>query len=176
MAQVERVRYERSKAEPYVKRLLELGAADAVAIDPRDVVTGEWVRWKCRYGCGGYGRRLTCPPHSPTPGETRALLGGYRLGVLAHWTGELRPSASMVAVEREAFLDGWHQALALGEGPCRLCEACNLERCAHPQEARPSMEACGIDVFATARAQGLPIHPLRERNEPHNLYGLLLLG
>jgi len=38
------------------------------------------------------------------------------------------------------------------------------------------MEACGIDVFATARAQGLPIHTLRERNEPHNLYGLLLLG
>jgi hypothetical protein len=37
------------------------------------------------------------------------------------------------------------------------------------------MEACGVDVFATARVAGFPIHTLRERGEAHNLYGLLLL-
>ncbi len=81
----------------------------------------------------------------------------------------------MVAVEREAFLAGYYKAFAMGEGPCRLCEVCSLERCVHPQEARPSMEACGIDVFATAHNLGCPIHTLRDRDEPRNLYGLLLL-
>ena len=162
-------------AGKYIEHLVALGAAEAVAVDPRAVPTAEWVRWKCQYGCGGYGRRLGCPPHSPTPTQTLALLDGYTVGVLAHFAGELRPSGVMVAAEREAFLDGHHKAFALGEGPCRLCEACNLERCAHPAQARPSMEACGIDVFATARAAGFPIHTLRERGDVHNLYGLLLI-
>ncbi len=29
---------------------------------------------KCKYGCGAYGTRLTCPPYSPTPDETRRML------------------------------------------------------------------------------------------------------
>jgi hypothetical protein len=27
----------------------------------------------------------------------------------------------------------------------------------HPEQARPAMEACGIDVFSTVRKAGLPI-------------------
>ena len=37
------------------------------------------------------------------------------------------------------------------------------------------MEACGIDVFATVRANGLEIHTLREKEEVQNYFGLLLV-
>jgi predicted metal-binding protein len=45
----------------------------------------------------------------------------------------------------------------------------------YPDRARPSMEACGIDVFTTARSQSFPLKVLRSRKEKGNYYGLLLL-
>ncbi len=43
----------------------ELGASDARPIEARKIVVKNWVRFKCWFGCGGYGERLTCPPYSP---------------------------------------------------------------------------------------------------------------
>ncbi|MCS7105652.1 MAG: DUF2284 domain-containing protein, partial [Thermofilaceae archaeon] len=40
---------------------VKLGASDAREIPASSVVVREWVRLKCRFGCGEYGRRLTCP-------------------------------------------------------------------------------------------------------------------
>lgn len=37
------------------------------------------------------------------------------------------------------------------------------------------MEACGIDVFATVRSNGLEINTLREKGEIQNHFGLLLV-
>jgi hypothetical protein len=37
------------------------------------------------------------------------------------------------------------------------------------------MEAAGIDVFATARAAGLPIEVVRSEECPQNYYALLLV-
>ena len=47
--------------------------------------------------------------------------------------------------------------------------------CRHPEMARPAMEAAGIDVFATARAAGLPIEVARSEECPQNYYALLLV-
>ena len=47
---------------------------DAAAIPASAVVTAEWVRMKCLFGCQGFGRRFGCPPYSPTPKETAAVL------------------------------------------------------------------------------------------------------
>jgi len=58
-------------------RALELGASDALVVSPGQVVTAEWVRMKCLYGGCRTGQCLTCPPHSPTPSQTRALLDEY---------------------------------------------------------------------------------------------------
>ncbi|MGB9804392.1 DUF2284 domain-containing protein, partial [Desulfofundulus sp.] len=56
------------------------------------------------------------------------------------------------------------------------CEECNTEgACRRPVEARPSLEACGIDVFQTARSNGLNLTPAREPDEPCPRVGLLLL-
>ncbi len=53
---------------------LEFGALDAKIINASDIAVGNWVRLKCQYGCNGYGKKLTCPPYSPRPEETRKML------------------------------------------------------------------------------------------------------
>jgi len=157
------------------KLALEAGALAAKVIDPSKVETGAWVRWKCRYGCGGHGSSLVCPPHSPTPEQTRAMLDGYRRGILFE-SPPGRTKKIAVALERRLFLEGCYKALGLGAGPCGLCDTCAFEEgCRHPDQARPAMEACGIDVFATARRNGFAINVVRCRKDPQHYFGLVLV-
>lgn len=165
----------RISAQRLKSMAVDLGALAAKVISPSDVATSEWVRWKCRYGCGGYGTSLVCPPHTPTPAETRAMLDEYSRAVLFESPrGTIKPIA--VALERELFLAGYYKALGLGAGPCRLCKECALdEGCRHADEARPSMEASGIDVYATARKQGFVINVVRNDNDEQHYSGLVLV-
>ena len=167
----------RSRAlDRYVRRAGDLGALGAKLIGPEDVFTAEWVRFKCQYGCDGYGKCLTCPPRSPSPDRTRAMLDGFRSLLLirgARWTAV---TAAAVTLEREMFLDGHHRAFAFGAGPCELCPECALEAgCRHPDRARPAMEASGIDVFSTARAAGFPIEVVRTRGDAQHYYALVAI-
>ena len=69
-------------------------------------------------------------------------------------------AAIMTALEAEAFKMGYRFAAAYAGGDCVLCDVCvgvAGQPCRHPFEARPSMEAVGIDVLATAEAAGLTI-------------------
>jgi len=71
----------------------------------------------------------------------------------------------MSSLEREALALGYPFAAALAGGDCCLCETCVVADegprtnapCRHPFVARPSMEAVGIDVVATAAAAGLAV-------------------
>jgi hypothetical protein len=38
------------------------------------------------------------------------------------------------------------------------------------------MQACGIDVFATARWHGSTIHVVRRPDDPQHYFGLVLIG
>jgi predicted metal-binding protein len=166
-----------SKAK--IARLVRLakrsGAQEVKVIGPDTVFTATWVRLKCQYGCGGFGGCLTCPPHSPTPETTRKLLDEYSTILLVHIAGWRDLRGLMPKLERAAFLDGFHKAFGVSAGSCRLCDECNLKSCVHPREARPSMEACGIDVYRTARTNGFPIEVCRTRESEQNYYGLLLV-
>jgi len=159
----------------FLKRIYELGGRGAKIISPPNVETGSWVRWKCQFGCGGYGSSLMCPPYSPKPEETRRMLNRYRKAILFEsGSGDIKEIAAKM--EREIFLSGYYRALGLGAGPCRLCRSCSFEEgCRHPDDARPSMEACGIDVFATARKHGFTINVLRSYRDPPHYFGLLLI-
>lgn len=159
----------------WIDRAVELGADDAKIVATPSVITAPWVRYKCQFGCGGWGRRLTCPPFSPSPEETRKLLDSYKRAVLVHCTRKWQDIKTIVtSLEREMFLEGFYKAFALGSGPCNLCEKCNLKFCSHSDKARPAMEACGIDVFATARGNGMPIEVVKDHSCPTNYYGLVL--
>jgi predicted metal-binding protein len=160
-----------------------MGALDAVVISPGKVVTATWVRLRCQFGCSEYGQCATCPPYSPTPETTRRMLDEYRTAILLHGsaTDPLRKIAR--ALESAIFLAGYYKAFAFLCGPCWLCKACpaigakrgRAAECRHTDLARPSMEAAGIDVFATARAAGLPIEVVRTEECPQNYYCLVLV-
>ena len=158
----------------YATRARELGAEGARLIRPRDVVCAEWVRLKCQYGCDGYGSCYTCPPHAPTPERTRRILDEYRHLLLVHCKRWHSVSRLVVKLEREIFLDDHPRAFAWGAGPCSLCRSCDTSApCQHADRARPSMEACGIDVFSTARRAGFPIHVVRHANDDWDRFGLI---
>jgi predicted metal-binding protein len=165
----------KSSRSDFVLRARELGAVEAKLIRADTVVTAPWVRLKCQFGCGGWGSSLCCPPHTPTPEVTASVIACYTRALLIHCKGDKRPTKIVAALEREVFLAGFYKALGFGSGPCRLCRECNFEGCVRPDDARPSMEACGIDVFATARANGFPIEVVRDENCDQNYYGLVLI-
>ena len=170
------------RLDKYVRLALATGAVDAKLIPAKSVVTAEWVRLKCQFGCSGYGKRLTCPPRTPTPETTRRVLGEYRHALLFAYEGQLtmpqrrKAQRQLAGLERTAFLDGWYKALAFGAGPCRLCAECDPgSPCRHPGECRPSMESTGIDVFATCRNAGIRLEVVKTRQDPRRYVHLLLI-
>jgi len=160
---------------------VKFGAADAKLIKAQDVTVRDWVPLKCQYGCGGYGKSLTCPPYSPTPDQFRKVLKGYDWAILLRfeprqpeydWSS---PHEVVVKLEREAFLSGCYSAFGVACGPCPYCDECNLRDCVHPDLARPSMEACGIDVYATVRRAGFNLNVVKNRDEKPTYFALLLI-
>ena len=171
-------------ADTYVESALRLGADSARWIETAQVVTASWVRLKCQYGCGAYGTNLACPPYSPSPAYTRRMLGQYVNGLLVTFPvpsedeeyNVRRQMKRVIAdLERELFLDGYYGAFGMSAGPCNLCDTCDVTQpCRFPRLARPSMEACGIDVFATLRNLGVNVSVATSSREPCTFCGLIL--
>jgi predicted metal-binding protein len=159
----------------FIDRAVRLGAREARIIPAGSIVTAPWVRLKCQFGCGGYNSSFCCPPHSPTPEQTRAVIDCYKKALLAHFDASRDVTRAIVKLEREIFLAGYYKALGFGAGPCYICRDCPEEGCKHPEKARPSMESCGIDVYATARAAGYPIEVVKDRDCEDNYYGVVLI-
>jgi predicted metal-binding protein len=164
-----------SEIERFIARARKLGADDAHLIDAASIVTAAWVRLKCQFGCEGYDAGYCCPPHTPTHAQTQAVIDCYRRGILIHCTKLGQPTPIVTQLEREIFLAGFYKAFGFGAGPCSLCSECPPEGCRHRERARPSLEACGIDVYATAHANGLPIEVVKNRACPQHYYGLILI-
>jgi predicted metal-binding protein len=159
----------------FIDKAKEFGALDAKVIKTETIKTSAWVRMKCHFGCGGYNKSFCCPPHTPTPGETQDVIDCYGTALLVHCQEINHPTKVVVKLEKEIFLAGYYKALAFGAGPCRLCKECHMQRCEHPEQTRPSMEACGIDVYATAHANGFPIEVVKDRTCEQNYFGLVLI-
>lgn len=161
---------------PHCASAIAQGCDRAEVIPAANVATAAWVRFKCRWGCPGYGGTLMCPPHSPTPAETAEVVRCYRRAILLHAADHRPVKKAAVALERELFLAGYYKAYAMGSGPCRLCAACAFdEGCRHPYLARPAMEACGVDVFETARRSGFPIRVVRTHADRQDYFALVLV-
>jgi len=159
----------------FLRRAVELGAKEAKIITARSIVTAPWVRAKCQYGCPMYGSRLTCPPHSPLPDETGEIIASFKKAILVE--GEmLKVTPLVAALEREMFLAGYYKALAMGDGPCVQCDECSLDKgCRFPFTARPSLEACGIDVYQTLKNNGVTIQVAKTPDSPHRHHGIVLV-
>jgi predicted metal-binding protein len=152
------------------------GIAGAAVIDAATIVVADWVRQKCRYGCSGYGACLTCPPFAPSPSETAELLKDYSKALLIHAHAYKKIRVATRAMELEAFFAGLPAAFGMSAGPCDLCKECSLDDgCRHPDDARPSLEACGVDVFTTVKNNGFHIEVLTSTDQTPDYYSIVLL-
>ena len=177
---------ERSDLGHWCRRAVALGADAATTLRARDVVVADWVRLKCLYGCDDVGRYRTCPPNAPPVEQMRRVIAGFERAVLVEVGPTVgadksdaesrRLNEAALALERELFLAGFHAAWMMGAGPCDLCGACSSgQECATPERARPSMEGCGVDVYATVRNAGRRIDVVRTREDEYRFFALLLV-
>jgi predicted metal-binding protein len=60
---------------------------------------------------------------------------------------------AVVKVEKEAMRKGYSLAIGFVSGSCQLCDKCNTDTriCAHPDMARMSEDAVGVNVKKTAK-------------------------
>jgi len=157
-------------------------------IEPASIVVAEWVRMKCLFGCGEYGRNASCPPNAPPVADCARFFREYSEAVLFHfaktvakpedrhaWTREI--GERLVDLERDVFVAGNFKAFLLRLDSCSLCEPCPGRRsaCKEPRRARPTPEALAVDVFTTVRAAGYPIRVLSDYTQEMNRYAILLV-
>ena len=191
--------------ERYRKRAIELGAEDATIVSTDDIIIDERVRAKCVYPkCSFYGSNLNCPPHAADLDFMRKVVAKYDHAVLfsvkdetgdflgtdfRKHTGKQNPSKTILnticsEIESRAFYDGYHLALAFGQGPCKSfwcadkpCSGLHGDGvCRFSYKARSSMEAVGIDVFAMVAKTGWEIYPCGARVDPEKTPHVLLVG
>lgn len=176
------------------------GANVVLSINPEEVIVGNWVRLKCQFGCPSYAKKLSCPPYSPKPEDTRKVLEEYSKAYLIGYKGssvfskydtekidEVFPKVlkdirkSLFEIEKHAFLSGYYKSFVYGFcGPCTICDKCIVEEgiltCKFAIESRPSMEAVGIDVFKTVKNAGLELEVQSSVNlNDLNMFTLLLI-
>ena len=65
--------------------------------------------------------------------------------------------AAVVKLEKEAMSKGYSLAISFVSGSCQLCDKCQTETriCIHPEMARPSEDAVGVNVKKTAKNAGI---------------------
>jgi len=164
------------------------GISDFRWLDPQKIVVAEWVRLKCMFGCGEYGKTATCPPNVPSVAECERFFREYRRAVVFHWVKKMpKPEArfawsrrvglKLVKLEREVFLSGHEKAFLLSMDSCNFCAECPGSRvtCKKPRLARPTSDAMAVDVYTTVRSLGYPIQVLSRYDQPMNRYAFLLV-
>jgi predicted metal-binding protein len=178
-----------SAREDLEKIFGSLGYGDFKWMDPAAIQVSQWVRMKCMFGCGEYGKNASCPPNVPSVAECEKFFREYRTAAVFHfsrsfdkpedrhgWTRKV--NRELLALERAVFLAGNPRAFLLFMDTCGFCKECAGERadCKEPRGARPTPEAMAVDVFSTVRAAGYPIEVLTDTTQEMNRYAFLMVG
>lgn len=157
-------------------------------VEGNDIVVSQWVRFKCSFGCGTYGKKGSCPPNVPSITDCRELFSEYSSIAIFHIEKQLddpntrsifsrEVNQKLLKVEREVFLSGCHKAFLLFMDECTLCNSCEGTRidCKNIKNSRPCPESLGVDVFTTVRKCGFPIEVLRDYSDKMNRYAFLMV-
>jgi predicted metal-binding protein/cyclopropane fatty-acyl-phospholipid synthase-like methyltransferase len=166
-----------SHVQQVTAKIQSLGFQAVKQIDIDSIEVPDWVGAKCEFGCDGYGL-ANCPPNCIKPEKTRAMLKNYSKCLLLQGvppTGDFQ--RLVLRAERAAFKAGYYKAFSLWAGPCSICDdVCAGEgTCTNHKNARPSMEASGIDVFETVRRAGFSLQTLPEKDDYVKYFAILLL-
>jgi predicted metal-binding protein len=164
------------------------GFKDFKWLDPQNIVVAQWVRLKCMYGCGEYGKTATCPPNVPSVEECEKFFLEYQSAAVFHfekkldrpeerhaWTKKL--NLDLLKLERTVFLEGHEKAFLLLLDSCNICKQCSGSKleCREPKLARPTPDALAMDVYATVRSLGYPIQVLSNYGQTMNRYAFLMI-
>ncbi|WP_028308597.1 DUF2284 domain-containing protein [Desulfitibacter alkalitolerans] len=164
------------KKAALLREIKDLGFKEACSISMKSIHVPDWTPVKCRFGCSSFGK-LSCPPNTPSPEETRNVLKNYSLALLLEGEPPTNTFQRLVLeAEKQAFKTGFYKAFAYWAGPCTLCDVCSTHgQCRRPKDSRPSMEGAGIDVFATVKGAGIALRTLDSKNDFCRYFALLLL-
>jgi predicted metal-binding protein len=114
---------------------------------------GLLVQFEIAYSEEDIKKKFKCKPLKALQEDARYV--DEMTNVMRHMSGTLSK------LEKEALYMGYRFAAALSGGCCKLCDECvgpgPDAECRHPFQARPSMEAVGVDVIATAKNVGLKV-------------------
>jgi predicted metal-binding protein len=143
---------------------------------------------KCLFGCESYGSISTCPPNVPSVQECERFVREYSRCAVFHFEKKMdlpenrhewTKGVNQKLYELELFLfkSGYVKAFLLPMDTCELCGSCTpvREDCRHLEQARPTPDALGIDVYSTVRTLGYPIQVLSDYDETMNRYAFLLI-
>jgi predicted metal-binding protein len=164
------------------------GYTDYTWIAPKKIIVSQWVRMKCQFGCGEYGRCGACPPNTPSVAECAQFFSEYSDAVILHfeatmdkpedrhaWSAKI--NAKLLKLEREVFLAGYERAFLLFMDSCCFCRECTGGRqtCKKPHLARPAPEAMAVDVYSTVRQFGFPINVRTDYDQKMDRYAFLMV-
>ena len=154
--------------EQWIRLALDAGADKAAMIDQKQIVLSAEFRAVCEgNSCGNYGRCWMCPPDVGDIDALMARVREYSRALLYQTIGRLEDSfdiegmgeAASKHVQVSQRLQAALAPLAPGLthltcGGCHLCDACakrDGQPCRHPEQALPSMESYGVDVYQTTK-------------------------
>ena len=154
-------------------------------IDTKTIVVEPWTRLKCQFGCPNYGKTLVCPPYAPKAEEFIGMVNSYKTAILFQVSlASIEDDVGGISkiscdIENLCAHFGYYKAFGMGAGPCMIChskgEECNLDECKYPNQARPSGEACGVDIHKTIENNGYDILGIDKKNDSYFCYGIVLL-
>jgi predicted metal-binding protein len=164
---------------------------EIVPIKTDDICVAPWVRLKCKFGCSKYGKSWCCPPETPDPEKMQIILDGYREALLLCGTIkncdfylenqkkrriQVNTWKGTLALERRIFLAGYYKAIGLVSENCALCKTCPYPReCKFPQDRRPSVESCSIDIFRTLENINRQFQIAQDVSSEYSCYSIILL-
>ncbi len=182
-----------------------LGATGTAVVPAEMLVIDERFADLCGapHRCPSYGLAPGCPPHAMRPAQFRQILGHCKHILVFKIDA---PAADLVSEQRviiarnihriastleQTALDaGWQQVRGMAAGSCKelFCsqdESCVVLECGlpcrHPDLARPSISAVGVDFQALADRVGWAFSPISPEEVPDEptmglMAGLVLLG
>ena len=167
------------RIESYIQSARLASADNALAVTPDEIVFDPRTVIKCMFGCGDWGKGLTCPSANGflKLDEWEKLLRMYKTVLIIHSTSKKIAQTISFSIEKQAYLDG--DVLSFSMSDCALCGKCAGflgESCRNPLQARPAFHSVGIDVFATTEKLGLPLKPLKNEGDAENWYSAVWLN
>ena len=159
--------------EKVIQAALDAGAFKAAVIPRSEIVLSASFWDVCKSNsCGNFGKCWVCPPDAGEIGALMEKVRSFEYGLLYQSVAKIEDSFDFEgmqagAAEHAQISQRVQGSVAgmlpknifhLSGGGCHLCETCAKREempCVYPDKALLPMEACGIDVYSTAKETGL---------------------